>query len=187
MTAHDFHTATLLSDGKVLVAGGVINDRFDGWVSASAELYDPGSGSWTATTDMIEARWSHTATLLPDGRVLVTGSYINSGESRASAELYDPNSGSWTATRNMGEGRGGHTATMLPDGRVLVAGGYSGYNGYSMDSLASAELYDAGSGSWTATGDMAEARDGHTATLLPDGRVLVAGGRSSGGDALASA
>ena len=85
---------------------------------------------------MIDARWSHTATLLPDGRVLVTGSYINSGESRASAELYDPTSGRWTATGSMDLGRDGHTATLLPDGRVLVAGDYN------YESRASAELYD---------------------------------------------
>ena len=91
---------------------------------------------------MIDARWSHTATLLPDGRVLVTGSYINSGESRASAELYDPTSGRWTATGSMDLGRGGHTATLLPDGRVLVAGGRSSGG----DSLASAELYNPTSG-----------------------------------------
>ena len=85
---------------------------------------------------MIDARWSHTATLLPDGRVLVTGSYINSGESRASAELYDPTSGRWTATGSMDLGRDGRTATLLPDGRVLVAGDYN------YESRASAELYD---------------------------------------------
>ena len=181
--ARSDHTATLLPDDKVLVAGGA--DNFA--VLASAELYDPSSGSWTATGDMIEGRLRHTATLLLDGKVLVAGgsSSGGSGPSLASAELYDPKSGSWMATENMIEARAHHTATLLPDGRVLVAGG-SGSDPSGFDSLASAEVYDPGSGTWTAAGSMAEIRVAHTATLLRDGEVLVAGGFNSGG-ALASA
>src|SRR3972149_6607327 len=87
----------------------------------------------------------------------------------------------WTATGNMDGVRSGHTATLLPDGKVLVTGGSIG--SFSGELLASAELYDPGSGSWTATGSMAAARDGHTATLLPDGTVLVAGGGGGGAGA----
>jgi len=159
------------------VAGGLINDRLDGQVSSAAELFDPSSESWIATGEMIEARWGHTVTLLPDGKVLVAGGYVNSSDPLASAELYDSVSGRWTATGNMNQGRGGHTATLLPDGPVLVVGGGA------EDTLleggprsATAELYDPGSGEWTATGSMTEARKGFTATLLPNGRVLVAGG-----------
>jgi hypothetical protein len=177
LTAHAFHTSTLLRDGRVLVAGGVINDRLDGQVSASVELYDPSSGAWTATAEMMSPRWGHTATLLPNGTVLVAGSYINSADPLALAELYDPVSGRWTATANMTSGRGGHTATLLPDGKVLLVGGGA------EDTLleggprsSTAELYDPATGVWTATGSMTEARKGFTATLLPDGRVLVAGG-----------
>ncbi len=177
MTPHAFHTTTLLRDGRVLVAGGLINDRLDGQVSAAAELYDRSRASWTATTGMIGARWGHTATLLPDGKVLAAGSYVNSSDPLASAELYDPSSGRWTATGNMNMGRGGHTATLLPDGRVLVVGG--GAEDTRLEGpprSATAELYDPGSGEWTATRTMTEARAGHSATLLPDGPVLVVGG-----------
>ncbi len=170
-------TATLLRDGKVLVAGGYSSGDGDGGPLASAELYDPGTGSWTATGGMIEARGGHTATLLPDGRVLVVGGNSHSGLP-ASAELYDPGSGTWTATESMGGGRVAHTATLLLDGKVLVTGGYRDSSGPFLPLLASAELYDPGSGSWTATGNMIGARFGHTATLLRDGKVLVAGGGS---------
>jgi hypothetical protein len=177
ITPHAFHTATLLRDGKVLVVGGLINDRLDGKVSAAAELFDPSSESWTVTGGMLDARWGHTATMLPDGRVLVAGSYVNSSDPLASAEVYDPVTGRWATTGSMNQGRGGHTATLLPDGTVLVVGGGA------EDTLleggprsATAELYDPDTGQWATTGSMTEARKGFTATLLPDGRVLVAGG-----------
>lgn len=177
ITPHAFHTATRLGDGKVLVTGGLVNDRLDGKVSAAAELYDPSSGTWTAAKGMAKPRWGHTATLLSDGRVLVAGSYRNGSASLASAELYDPISETWTATGNMTRGRGGHTATLLPDGKVLVAGGGAEDNVLEGGPRsASAELYDPRSGKWTATGGMIEARKGFTATLLSDGTVLVAGG-----------
>jgi len=85
VTPHAFHTATLLPDGSVLVVGGLINDRLDGEVSAAAELFDPSGGTWTSARGMTEARWGHTATLLPDGRVLVAGSHVNSNNPLASA------------------------------------------------------------------------------------------------------
>jgi hypothetical protein len=177
VTPHAFHSATLLGDGRVLVVGGLINDRIDGQVLASADLYDPASGSWAATGGMKHARWGHTATLLTDGRVLVAGSYVNSGNPLASAELFDPRTGRWTSTGSMTAGRGGHTATLLPDGTVLVVGG--GAENTELEGSprsATAELYDPASGGWTATRNMTEARVGHTATLLPDGSVLVVGG-----------
>ncbi len=159
------HTATLLLDDSVLVAGGFAeNDS-----PTSAELYDPQTGRWTATGNMIEARSEHTATLLPDGTVLVAGTL-------ASAELYDPVGRTWTATGAMAEARFRPTATLLANGTVLVAGGEISCGFECHSPLASAELYDPQTGRWTATGNMIEARSYHTATLLPNGTVLVAAG-----------
>lgn len=166
-------TATLLVDGRVLVAGG----GGKGYLT-SAEVYDPAKGTWTATGDMSVVRGDFTATLLTNGSVLVVGGldHNGGGVEWASAELYDPVSGSWTATGTMGEARYGHTASLLRDGRVLVAGGVntslSGVNG----PLASAELYDPGSGSWSPTANLVEARGAVTATVLSNGTVLVTGG-----------
>ena len=119
-------------------------------------------------------RFSHTATLLADGKVLVTGGFgTSSGDQLASAELYDPATGTWTFTGTLNTARAIHTATLLPDGRVLVAGGFN-----DNIHLASAELYDPASGTWTVTHRLNQGRYLHTATLLPSGEVLVAGGIS---------
>lgn len=164
------HSATLLPDGRVLVAGG------SAFTPASAEIYDPGTGSWSATGDMTVGRpRGHTATLLPDGTVLVVGGDVEDNAIK-SAELYDPGTETWTATGAMVEPHGrGHTATLLPDGRVLVAGGITLGRDARPPKLASAELYDPVTRSWSTTGTMSVDRYYHTATLLPDGTVLVAG------------
>ncbi len=127
VTARFGHTATLLQNGQVLVAGG-FNSIIGGL--ASAELYDPATGVWTATGSMVNGRVDHTATLLPNGQVLVAG-----GSSLpASAELYDPATGVWTAAHTFAPGRNQHTATLLRSGRVLVSGGLSIY-GYLAQTL----------------------------------------------------
>ena len=133
--------------------------------------------AWSATGNMIEARTRHTATLLANGNVLVVGGSNGSGE-LTSAELYDPVDGSWTSAGSMIRGRDGHTATLLRDGRVLVVGGL-GSGSQIMEVRHSAELYDPAAGSWSATGSMEDPFADHTATLLRDGRVLVAGGGSA--------
>ena len=186
--ARGYHTATLLADGRVLVAGGRSNDSSTGHALASAELYNPVTGSWSATGNMLAAHTFDAATLLSDGRVLVTGAaYRGYGlASGAGAELYDPSSGSWTATGTMVAAGAYQTATLLEDGKVLVAGGVAvaqmGCCAVISEAPASAQLYDPTTGLWTATGAMAEARTYQTSTLLPDGQVLVTGGhRVAGG------
>ena len=178
VTPRTGHTATLLPSGKVLVAGGESANV----AMASAELYDPDTGTWTATGSMVTPRSGHTATLLPSGKVLVAGGGTGVN---ASAELYDPATGTWTVTGNMVVSRALHTATLLPNGRVLVAGGSDvtkplGVGG-SPEIVATAELYDPSSGTWSATGTMSTSRRDHTATLLPDGNVLVVGGYRNAG------
>ena len=186
-TAREYHTATLLPNGKVLVAGGVGDTGFSGLLS-SAELYDPASETWSGTGSLATAREFQTATLLPNGKVLVAGGAIDfDRNSSASAELYDPVSATWTGTGSLNTARYSDTTTLLPNGRVLVAGGFNGSDsGGSI--LSGAELYDpATTGLWTATGPLGNARDSHTATLLPSGKVLVAGGAGSDGVSLSSA
>ncbi|GEM_PF-2267567 len=139
-------------------------------------------GTWTSTGSMAAGRSSHTATLLPSGKVLVAGGYTSSFGYLASAELYDAGAGTFSPTGSMATARYGHTATLLPNGKVLIAGGI----GAGASTLASAELYDPGPGTWTATTSMSAARQYHTATLLPNGKVLIAGG-GSGSSSLASA
>lgn len=171
------HTATLLPNGKVLVVGGFAVPISSHYSENSAELYDPITGTWTTTGSLATARAYHTATLLPNGQVLVAGGenilYNNGEETLASAELYDPATGMWTSTGSLATPRSWHTMTLLPSGKVLVTGGatYSPYGVFS-----SAELYDPASGTWRSTGSLATARYRHTATLLPGGKVLVVGG-----------
>ncbi len=137
---------------------------------ASADAIASG---WISTGNMNIARNNHRATLLPNGKVLVTGGYNNSGGYLKSAELYDPNSNTWSDidATDMITARDYHVATLLPNGKVLVAGGYN-----NSGSLSSAELYDPGANSWSGAGNMNIAHASGTATLLPNGKVLVAGG-----------
>ena len=161
------HTATLLADGRVLIAGGM---ERNGVYFDSAELYDPVASRFTATPkDMSTQRVGHTATLLPDGKVLIAGGWGNGGVS-ASAELYDPMTAAFTPTGNMTSPRGDFSATLLPNGKVLVSGGENDH------ALSSAEIYDPATGKFTATGNMIAKRTMHNAVLLTNGKVLIVGG-----------
>ena len=169
-TARSLHTASVLADGTVLIAGG---NNGSGYLT-SAELYDPANGKWSTTGSLSTARVGHTASVLSDGQVLVVG---GSGASvLASAELYNPMSKSWTTTGSLATARQHHTASVLANGQVLVAGG----QGSTGPDLGSAELYNPATGIWTTTGALTTNRDNHTASVLANGRVLVAGGYSAG-------
>ena len=170
-------TATLLLNGKVLIAGG----DFDGVTYNTAELYDSVANTFTAlTATMTTPRTMHTATLLPNGRVLLIGG----GNARHTtqfdtAELYDPVANTFTAlTATMTTAREGHTATLLANGQVLLTGGFNGTE--SSPILNTAELYDPVANTFTAlTATMTSARAVHTAALLANGQVLLTGGDES--------
>jgi hypothetical protein len=164
-TPRYFHRATLLADGRVFITGGQTFTPV-AQIHSSAEVYDPGTGTFTPIGDMGTPRMLHTATLLADGKVLIAGGYDGGRSLLRDAELYDPTTNTFAPTGSMVLGRSDYTATLLPNGNVLVAGGGS----------ASAELYDPATGVFAVTGSMARHREEHTATLLADGRVLVVGG-----------
>jgi Putative Ig domain/Galactose oxidase, central domain/Kelch motif len=176
-------TGVLLANGKVLVSGGVFVN-----VLNSAEIYDPTTGLFTPTGNMNQARLQHTMSLLPDGRVLVEGGQDTSGNVVGSAEIFDPNAnqavGAFISIGNTISPRDGATSTLLDDGTVILTGGAT------IESLAAAssssETFDPSAGAFTSAGSMTNGRLNHTATLLPDGTVLTAGGLNSTG-ALTSA
>ena len=214
------HTATLLADGKVLIAGGQGEDAFgDSELVSAAEVYDPASGTFSVTGSLMTPRVLQTATLLPNGKVLIAGGYNGSPDSLTSAELYDPVSGTFSATGSLTIPREHHTATLLHNGKVLIIGG-SGpspaydrrtvvqRNGVSRHAFITRALLPNGkvlvaggiptaspfvvsrataaSGAFSGTASPG-ARELHTATLLLDGNVLIAGGTSTGANALSSA
>ena len=186
------HTATLLKDGRTLIAGGFIaipglSATHDVEATKSAELYDPSTGAFSFTGTMNVPRGAHTATLLTDGRVLIAGGgtladdmYSDFGPSIWSAEIYDPTTGTFSMTGDISTPRYLHTATTLPNGKVLITGGASRAV-WDKETLAvsasdMAEIFDPSTGLFTQTGSMHYARAGHSATLLPNGKILIAGG-----------
>ena len=178
--------AVLLSDGRVLVVGGTL--LIDATQTTRAEIYDPAKDTWTATEDMSVERGLPNAVLLSDGRVLVTGD--RSLDFRAvtgKAETYDPDAGTWSSTEDMSKASIGHTLTLLPDGRVLAAGGVHPTN-IHYGVYSTTEIFDPVTNSWSPGPELSEPRIHHSATLLPDGRVLLVGGfvHEDGGYALTS-
>jgi len=199
------HTATLLADGRVLMAGGGIQHvggqdtsgtgdvRHANWfadvrretvdpriarptatleMTATAELYDPKTGTFHATGSMTIPRDQATATRLEDGRVLIAGAGDEGNAADASADLYDPTTGKFSATGSMNTARYGQTATLLPDGRVLISGGTDGQG-----PLVSLEAYDPAKGRFDDAGSN-ETREGPFVVVLQDGRVLMVGGNT---------
>src|SRR5215469_5013439 len=170
-TARYWHTATLLNNGQVLIAGGVTNSSFS--TTASAELYDPTRGTFSPTGNMTAPRAFHAAILLPDGRVLIAGGTSSIGENLATAEIYDPSTGTFTATSDMLHDHGCAQAHVLNNGKVLLFGGWDS------DHVPDAELYDPTTGFFAAAGTYATvppnftACAGRASTLLADGRVLI--------------
>jgi hypothetical protein len=164
-------TATLLSDGKVLITGGPY--------AIQAEVYDAISEVFSLISSMTIGRYGPSATLLADGRVLIVGGYNHfGGEYLSSAEIYDPTTGIFSATTGaLSTSRGLHTATLLQDGRVLIAGGY----GTDGSIYSSAEIYTPETDSFTLVGEMTHPRCDHAAALLPDGKVLLTGGENYSG------
>jgi galactose oxidase-like protein len=166
------HTTTLLKNGMVLVAGGQNENTL-----TAADLYDPSTGTFNATGSMSSQRLCHTATLLGNGKVLFAGGSNQLSSSVASAELYDPTTGTFGATGNMTVPRDCQVAALLNDGKVLIVGGENfGVGLTNQTFLASAELYDPATGTFTTTGSMSTPRLFPTATLLSNGKVLIAGG-----------
>lgn len=170
------HTASRLPDGRVLLVGGHDNNSSNDDSLALVEIYDPVADSFSDGPSPETARQKHTATVLQDGRVLVLGGEARLGHSQLdSSEIFDPASMTWQSGPRLDAASSGHTATLLADGRVLITGGYR-YAGLSATTYSTAQIFDPSTSSITQLASMSRARSSHTASLLADGRLLVAGG-----------
>ncbi len=179
------HRATELQDGRVLLTGGATKI----WeITNTVDIYDPSDNSITPAAPMTVRRWSHTATALSDGRVLVVGGRTHispffGGEVLATAEIYDPATDTWTQTPgDLNVPRRSHSATLLPDGRVLIVGGGDSASTSSSLPIGEVEVFDPATGMFTVVGSLLTPRKAHSAVLLNDGTVLIAGGSSGKGN-----
>ena len=173
--------ATLLADGRVLVTGG-------GSLAAPfSETYDPATEQWTIGENLLVGRRGHTGTLLADGRVLVAGGFVcctgNGQIFTDAAEIYDPTTGTFQLTAPLRQARGFHRATLLADGRVLLSGGFGAAGAPDFEALAASEIFDPVTEKFSSVGGLQVGRAGHSALLLPDGRVLAVGGTRGGAQA----
>ena len=180
----------LLGDGQVLVSGGASDNAFpeeNNFLAGGAQRYNPATNSWAQTGSLVQARAAHTATVLTDGSVLAvggqTGTRYGEHQGLSSAERYDPQTGKWALTGSLAGPRTGHTATLLRDGRVLVVGGETNDRADNPDrNVLTAELHDPATGKWSpAATPLWIHGGGASATLLADGRVLLAGGNATSG------
>ncbi len=178
-TARGEHAQVTLQDGSVLLTGGFSSTSFPGSALDTAELFNPTTNEFSIINNkMVSVRTNHTATLLPGGKVLLTGGQMNNdGNGISTAELFDPTTESFTAIPGiMNSPRGGHAAVLLNNGTVLVMGGFNN----SSASLRTAEVFDPATNTFTTLNSlMTSPRSEFTANLLPDGKVLIAGGQSS--------
>jgi len=185
-TARDGHTATLLPNGNVVVAGGENNNA----TMTSTEVYSPTTGSWTVSGNLNTARSNANALLLPNGSILVAGGCVSAclSSTTATAEIFNSLNGTWLKIGSMTKARTYFSMVMLANGSVLVAGGCTGLNANGCSGVTpAAEIYNPSTGKWTATGAMTAARGNLTATRLPNGNVLAAGGINAAGNPLGTA
>src|SRR5258708_6939312 len=182
-SSRDGHTATLLHNGTVLVAGGELNNG----ALASSEVYSQSTGTWSTVGSLNVARVNASAVLLANGTALAMGGCVANCQSSttATAEIYNPTNRTWSPTGNMLTGRANFGAVMLPGGKILAVGGCTTFNINGCANVtAKAEIYDPSTGKWSATRLMTVARGALTGTLLPNGKILASTGQNAPGDAL---
>jgi hypothetical protein len=187
------HAATLLSDGMTILLTGGFDDRENSHLSLenTAETFDATTKRFTTTTGtMVARRAMHTATLITTGPlagdVLIVGGCCDQNErGLKTSELYDPKSKTFKATGSLQVGRMDQTATVLEDGRILIVGGTDRSGSYN--GISEAEIYDPANGTFSFAGTLKEGRQGHTATLLQNGQVLIAGGWNGNNDPIRTA
>jgi hypothetical protein len=180
------HRTAKLLDGRVLIIGGQAQNQPSSVITTSVDIFDPADNSITPAGPMTVPRWSHAATTLADGRVLVTGGRTAStpaaGVVLATAEIYDPATNTWNETAGpMNVARRSHSSTLLANGKVLIAGGGNSVSTFTQQPIQSAELFDPATGMFTLIGNMITRRSGHSANELDDGTVLLSGGSSGTG------